>query len=100
MTLSRSGAKRLDSEAILRDLVETLASIEHERWAHWQRYVHQECSRSSDGALTIPPEMARRWEVQINTPYAELSEEEKASDREQVWRYLPTIIEAMQSNES
>ena len=43
------------------------------------------------GELTIPSELARRWERQIETPYHELSEKEKNSDREQVDRYWKLI---------
>jgi hypothetical protein len=75
--------------------VERLAAIEHDRWASWQRYVHDHCQRLDGEALVIPADLAARWEVQIRTPYAELSEQEKESDREQVQRYLPTIIEAL-----
>jgi hypothetical protein len=75
--------------------VERLAAIEHDRWASWQRYVHDHCHRLDDGSLVIPADLAARWEVQIQTPYAELSEQEKDSDREQVQRYLPTVIEAL-----
>src|SRR5690606_24987196 len=76
-------------------LLEALAALEHERWAHWQRYLHDQCERRDDGALVIPAELATRWAMQMSTPYAELSEEEKASDREQVYRYLPTIAAAL-----
>ncbi|MDJ0323142.1 hypothetical protein QMG61_05115 [Cryobacterium sp. PH31-AA6] len=38
-----------------------------------------------------------RWEIQIATPYAELSEQEKKSDQEQVHRYLPVVIDALTS---
>ncbi|MGA4900587.1 hypothetical protein ACPCAJ_22685 [Streptomyces griseoincarnatus] len=72
-------------------VLEELASVEHERWSHWQRYLHSQCVRNDDGSLTIPPELVRRWEVQMSTPYSELSEQEKESDREQVRRYLPII---------
>ncbi|WP_328224018.1 hypothetical protein OG272_33505 [Streptomyces sp. NBC_00104] len=72
-------------------MVEELANVEHERWAHWQRYLHSKCVRDDDGSLTIPAELVRRWELQMNTPYSELSEEEKESDREQVRRYLPIV---------
>ena len=75
--------------------IERLASIEHERWAHWQRYVHDHCERQEDGALVIPAELAARWEAQINTPYADLSEAERKSDREQVHRYLPAVIDVL-----
>jgi hypothetical protein len=75
--------------------VERLAAIEHERWAHWQRFVHDQCERRDDGSLVIPADLAVRWEAQIATPYAELSEQEKDSDREQVRRYLPTIVDVL-----
>lgn len=72
--------------------VEQLAAIEHERWAHWQQYVHDQCERQEDGSLVIPAELAARWQAQIETPYAELTEREKDSDREQVRRYLPVVV--------
>lgn len=80
-----------------KELREKLAAIEHERWAHWQRYVHSVCYENKGvggeptGELTIPSEHARRWERQIETPYHELSEKEKDSDREQVDRYWQLI---------
>lgn len=73
------------------ELLEKLAAIEHERWAHWQRYVHSRCVRGDDGSLTIPAALANRWEKLIATPYCALSDDEKESDREQVRRYLPLI---------
>lgn len=88
---------RHDPAAVLRKqhLIEELAAIEHERWSHWQRYMHAQCESGPDGSLTIPAELVRRWTTQMNTPYAELSEEEKESDREQIHRYLPTIAAAL-----
>ena len=81
----------LESDA----LVEQLATVEHERWGHWQQYVHAQCSRADDGSLVIPAEMVQLWATQIATPYADLSETEKESDREQVRRYLPVLVEAI-----
>ena len=77
------------------ELMETLAAVEHERWSHWQRHVHAQCSRNPDGSLTIPAELVARWTDQMSTSYPELSEEEKESDREQVRRYLPAVAEAL-----
>jgi hypothetical protein len=77
---------------LLDGIVEELASIEHERWAHWQQYVHGKGIRQPEGSLLLPAELVSRWEAQIATPYADLSEEEKQSDREQVHRYLPRIL--------
>lgn len=83
--------KILESE----QLIDELAAIEHERWAHWQRYVHDHCERQQDGSLVIPAELAARWQAQIQTPYVELTERERDSDREQVRRYLPVIVDAL-----
>jgi hypothetical protein len=78
----------------LENLMEKLADVEHERWSHWQRYVHSKCERTTDGSLVIPAHLVDRWESQMNTPYSALSEQEKESDREQVRRYLPIIAES------
>ena len=68
-------------------LFERLAEIEHQRWADWQRYMHNRGIGNEDGSLTIPPFFVKQWERQIKTPYSELSEKEKDSDRDQVKRY-------------
>lgn len=82
---------------ILDALVDDLARIEHERWAHWQRYVHSKGIVQPDGSLIIPSELVAKWERQIATPFAALSEQEKDSDREQVQRYLPILKAALRS---
>ena len=72
-------------------LINNLASIEHDRWAHWQSYLHSKCKRQSDGSLVIPPDLVKRWERQMATPYKFLTVREKQSDIDQVFKYLPTI---------
>ena len=75
-------------------LREKLADIEHQRWADWQRYVHSKFVEHSNGNgeyVCLPTELFKGWQKQIDTPYSELSEKEKDSDREQVDRYLPLI---------
>jgi hypothetical protein len=80
------------------NLVEQLAAIEHERWAHWQRYMHNKAIRQPDGSLLIPAELVERWERQIDTPYPKLTDEEKESDREQVRKYLPVVQQHFKSH--
>ena len=80
---------------ILEGLVEELAAIEHDRWSHWQRYMHGKATQQSDGSLLIPPDLVTRWEDQINRRYDDLSEQERESDREQVRKYLPVILAAL-----
>lgn len=70
--------------------MEQLAAIEHERWADWQAYLHSKCHYHPTG-MVIPHELFDRWQRQIATPYAQLSEAEKESDREQVRRYLHLV---------
>lgn len=82
-------------DAALSALSEKLAAIEHERWSHWQTYMHSKCEKRPDGSLTIPAQLVSRWEKQASTKFADLSEMEKASDREQVDRYLPIIGDAL-----
>jgi hypothetical protein len=82
-------------EAALEAVLEQLATIEHERWAHWQRYMHGKAAKRPDGSLVIPADLVVRWEKQIATPYVELSDAEKESDRDQVRKYLPVITEAL-----
>jgi len=77
---------------------EKLADIEHERWSDWQRYCHSKLSyveyehdgKTNAGYLMDAGDYTR-WERQIDTPYSDLSEQEKQSDRDQVDRYWHLI---------
>ncbi len=81
----------------MNELIEKLAAIEHERWADWQQHMHSQMTYcASDDTMKIPAEYINRWDRQISTLYAELSETEKEKDREQVLRYWP-LIEALQA---
>jgi hypothetical protein len=87
--------KQKQIDVILNGLVEKLAALEHERWSHWQSYLHSKAFRQPDGSLLIPAELVARWESQIVRKYAELDDQEKDSDREQVRKYLPLIASAL-----
>lgn len=82
-------------QSVLDQLTERLAGAEHERWCHWQRYMHSKCERKPDGSLVIPSKMVEQWERQVATPYGALSETEKESDRDQVRRDIPVILETL-----
>ena len=91
----RAAIKREYVDRVLRALTEELAAIEHERWSHWQRYMHGKGEHQSDGSLVLPPELVARWERQMSVGYFELNDDEKQSDREQVSRYLEVIAAAL-----
>ena len=85
---------------MLDEEMEYFADMEHERWSKWQKYMHsrlfelEDVDNSTcchDHLKILPTELWQRWERQIATPYAELSEAEKESDREQVRPYLNHI---------
>lgn len=52
-------------------IIEELAELEHQQWAHWTRYMLDN--------LTF--ENMSRWRQQIDIPYSKLTEKEKDSDR-------------------
>jgi hypothetical protein len=79
----------------LYSILEQLAHIEHERWSHWQTYMHSKSVRQPDGSLLIPADLVERWERQMTTDYADLTEKEKDGDREQVEKYLPLIVKTL-----
>ena len=78
--------------------LEPLANLEHERWSHWQKYLHSQCIRNDDGSLTIPKELVERWERQINTNYSELSSKEKNSDRNEARKTINLINKISSKN--
>jgi hypothetical protein len=59
--------------------------------------MHERGQRNTDGSLTLPADLVRQWDGQIERPYNELSDSEKNSDREQVDRYLPLIEAALRT---
>jgi hypothetical protein len=82
----------------LAHLLEELAALEHQRWAHWQKYVHDNGERQPDGSVLLPANLIERWERQINTPYKDLAESEKNSDREQVRKYFPLLERCLEQH--
>lgn len=56
------------------------------------------CAEGPDGSVTIPSDLAKRWSQQMSAAYQDLPEEQRESDREEVCRYLPVIIEAVRNS--
>jgi hypothetical protein len=81
----------------IRQVLELLAENEHKTWASWMEWLfNSECGTlNADGSFTIKPEKVDRWKYQLKVPYKLLSEEEKESDRMQVYELMPTLQEIM-----
>ena len=62
-------------------LMEKLADLEHDQWSHWTRHMLD----------NLTDENIARWRRQIDTPYSELSEKEKDSDREWAKKIIGVI---------
>lgn len=80
------------------ELREALAALAHERWSRWIEYLFDTCEGvgtvgevTRPDALLIPEWAVERWERQMNTRYADLPEEEKASDQREADRILALI---------
>ena len=72
-------------------LTEVVADKQHEIWSHWMQYLFSVCTENKDGSVVIPADKVERWKRQINTPYEELTEREKNSDREQAEKVLDAM---------
>jgi hypothetical protein len=76
------------------DVREQLADYAHAAWAGWMNYLFDKCEIAGD-TLVIPAWAVERWERQANTPYGELPEQEKESDRKEADRMM-AIMEGRQ----
>lgn len=77
---------------------EALADYAHKAWAGWMRHMFDRCTKQGisvvDRSLLIHSDDVERWQRQMETPYADLSEQEKDSDRKEADKML-MIIESM-----
>lgn len=62
-------------------LIEQIAEREHDQWIHWTRYMLN----------NLTDENIERWKRQLITPYKELTEKEKESDRTEARKVLAIV---------
>ena len=77
--------------------VEELADKMHDIWIRWMAYMFSKNPPNKDGTWTMPKEFVYRWLRQMNTPYDELTEEEKESDRELALEVLDLLRKVEES---
>jgi len=94
--LERDQSRKSKREHRLR---EVLAAYAHEAWSGWMRHqveVRSAMSLCRDGRRDVeiwefPYDVGKRWARQMRTPYAELPEAERASDRAQADKILAIL---------
>jgi hypothetical protein len=73
------------------DQIEKLANYAHDAWSRWMKYLFSKGIKNEDGSFTIDNESVSRWEREMITPYSDLPEEEKESDREEANKILEVL---------
>jgi len=58
------------------------------------RYLFDKGTTNEDGTFTMPAWAVERWNRQMNTPYEDLSEDEKDSDRKEADKFLKVLLDA------
>lgn len=67
----------------IKKLIEDLSDLEHDQWAHWTGWMLD----------NLTDENILRWREQIKTPYVDLTEKEKDSDREWARKVVAILCE-------
>lgn len=71
---------------------EVLAEYAHEAWSGWMRYFFEKCrDPHEDDTIVVPGGYVRALNELMDTPYAELSEEQKESDRAEADKILSLL---------
>ena len=68
--------------------IERLADKQHQIWSHWMKYMLSKGTYNGNGSWIMPKYFLNRWQEQMHTDYANLSEKEKESDRDIVRKFL------------
>ncbi len=85
------------------ELIEKVADFIHDQWSHWEKHKKSKEKerrqffsiphRIKETIISFDKEDCERWERQMHTPYAELSEKEKDSDRKWAVKIIKLIEE-------
>lgn len=72
---------------------ELLADLCHRQWSGWMVYLFSKGEIDENGNWIMPVWAVERWTRQMKTPYSELSENEKDSDRKEAEKIIAIINE-------
>lgn len=70
---------------------EALAAQQHDIWSSWMRWMFTIGEFHGDGTWTMPAALVARWRRQMETPYDQLPENEKHSDRVRADKILEVL---------
>lgn len=70
------------------DLREALSAYSHHAWVGGMVFLFGVSVHHPDGSVTIPSRFVTQWRRQMTTVYTDLSNDEKASDRNEADRIL------------
>lgn len=90
--------KSLPADKAPHKILELLADNEHATWSSWMLWLFRCGTINDDGSFTIPQDKVERWKRQATTNYAGLSEEEKESDRMQVYRATQAVLNIIEED--
>ena len=79
---------------------ERIAAVQHEIWSHWMSYLFSVCEVDDEtGDAIIPAQYVERWQRQVRTDYANLTDKERESDRNQADKVLAELRYQIESYE-
>lgn len=68
-----------------------VANFAHEQWSGWMQYLFSKGTLNEDGTWTMPAWAVERWTRQTITPYADLPEQEKETDRKEADKFIELV---------
>lgn len=80
-----------DEREMIAEKREELAELAHSQWSGWMEYMFAWGRVEEHGCFIIPKELYERWSRQMTTPYSQLSEREKDSDRKEADRVIAML---------
>lgn len=79
----------------MNNIREGLSDYAHRAWSGWMEYLFGKCTINRQGDCVIPRELYKRWYRQMKTPYENLPENEKESDRCEADRMIEIITDGL-----